>query len=97
MFQSALKIGMFTALMAGTACQSADDATCRNACTNVVRALASEMQGIDEAAREALAMEADESLDGCLESCRSQSAIHVECLANARTSKAVSECVGQGL
>jgi hypothetical protein len=97
MFQWALKIGTLAALMGATACQSPDDATCRNACTNVVRALASEMQGLDDAAREALAMEADESLDGCVESCRSQSASHVECLANARTSKAVSECLGQGL
>jgi len=96
MFRWALRIGLATFLAGATACQSPDESTCRSACSNVVRALASELQGVDDAAMASLLSQAEDSLDGCLESCREQSATHVRCLASATTAKAVSECVGQG-
>ncbi len=92
----AWRIGAMALCWGVFGCQGPDEATCRSACSNVVRALASEFQGVDEEALESIVGEAEESMAGCLESCRDQPASHVRCLALAESAKAVTECVGQG-
>jgi len=92
----AWRIGVAGLLALAIGCQGADEETCQSACSNVVRAIASELEGVDEEEVESLVEEAEESMSGCLESCRKQPAAHVRCLANATSAKDASECVAQG-